>query len=220
MSRNSSPEDTDGGITVGGSSVFPMELTLAVAGALERLSPEQREAVVLKIYQGFKFEEMAEILACPVSTVKSRLYTALELLKAELAPIKTEVCHELLAIRFEGLLPQGAVRPGTPAGGSSTSEAAAPAGRIWTGCVSPQTALFSLREEEIPQRIGFVSDQIFEPSPWRRGWAAFWGSAARLGFASAAMLSVALVVFVGDAPGGPGLRCGNTGGGESGRSRQ
>jgi RNA polymerase sigma-70 factor (ECF subfamily) len=58
-----------------------------VAGALERLSPDQREAVVLKIYQGFKFEEMAEILECPVSTVKSRLYTALDLLKADLAPI-------------------------------------------------------------------------------------------------------------------------------------
>ena len=37
---------------------------------------------MLKIYQGFKFEEMAEILSCPVSTVKSRLYTALDLLKA------------------------------------------------------------------------------------------------------------------------------------------
>jgi hypothetical protein len=57
-----------------------------------------------------------------------------------------------------------------------------------------QTALFCLRDEEIPQRIGFVSDQVFEPSPWRRWWAAFWGSAARLGFASAAMLSVALLV--------------------------
>jgi DNA-directed RNA polymerase specialized sigma24 family protein len=53
------------------------------------VSPDQREAVVLKIYQGFKFEEMAEILSCPVSTVKSRLYTALELLKAELAPVRT-----------------------------------------------------------------------------------------------------------------------------------
>jgi RNA polymerase sigma-70 factor (ECF subfamily) len=81
------PAPTDIGITVGGSSVFPIELSLAVAGALERLSPDQREAVVLKIYQGFKFEEMAEILSCPVSTVKSRLYTAFELLKAELAPI-------------------------------------------------------------------------------------------------------------------------------------
>jgi RNA polymerase sigma-70 factor (ECF subfamily) len=81
------PESTECGITVGGSSVFPVELSLAVASALERLTPEQREAVVLKIYQGFKFEEMAEILGCPVSTVKSRLYTALDLLKADLAPI-------------------------------------------------------------------------------------------------------------------------------------
>jgi len=57
-----------------------------------------------------------------------------------------------------------------------------------------QTALLALGEEEIPQRIGFVSDKIFEPSPWRKAWAAFWGSGARLGFASAAMLSCALIV--------------------------
>jgi DNA-directed RNA polymerase specialized sigma24 family protein len=31
---------------------------------------------------------MAEILECPVSTVKSRLYTALDLLKAMLAPMQ------------------------------------------------------------------------------------------------------------------------------------
>jgi RNA polymerase sigma-70 factor, ECF subfamily len=80
------PRSVENGVLVGGSSVFPVELSLAVAAALDRLSPEQREAVVLKIYQGFKFEEMAEILSCPVSTVKSRLYTALELLKAALAP--------------------------------------------------------------------------------------------------------------------------------------
>jgi RNA polymerase sigma-70 factor (ECF subfamily) len=66
-------------------SVAP-ELTLSVTAALDRLSPEQREAVVLKVYQGFKFEEMAEILSIPVSTIKSRLYTALDLLKIELAP--------------------------------------------------------------------------------------------------------------------------------------
>src|ERR1035437_5757537 len=55
-------------------------------------------------------------------------------------------------------------------------------------------ALFALREEEIPQRIGFVSDPVCEPSPWRRWWAAWWGSAARLAFASAAMLSIAILV--------------------------
>jgi len=70
-----------------GGRMFPVELSLAVDGALKRLSADQREAVVLKVYQGFKFEEMAEILECPVSTVKSRLYTALDLLKATLAPV-------------------------------------------------------------------------------------------------------------------------------------
>jgi hypothetical protein len=58
-----------------------------------------------------------------------------------------------------------------------------------------EAVLLSLPDEEIPQRIGFVSDPVFQPSAFRRGWEAFWGSAARLGFASAAMLSVALMVF-------------------------
>ncbi|HXI41754.1 MAG TPA: hypothetical protein VNH83_17350 [Bryobacteraceae bacterium] len=58
-----------------------------------------------------------------------------------------------------------------------------------------QTTLLALREEEVPQRIGFVSDKVFEPSGVRRVWQTFWGSAPRLGFASAAMLSVALMFF-------------------------
>jgi RNA polymerase sigma-70 factor (ECF subfamily) len=69
--------------------VFPIELSIAVTTALTRLTEEQRETVVLKIYQGFKFEEIAEILSCPVSTVKSRLYAGLDALKAQLAPLKT-----------------------------------------------------------------------------------------------------------------------------------
>jgi RNA polymerase sigma-70 factor (ECF subfamily) len=62
------------------ASLFPVELALTVQSALKRLSDEQREVIVLRIYCGFKFDEMAETLACPVSTVKSRLYTALDLL--------------------------------------------------------------------------------------------------------------------------------------------
>jgi RNA polymerase sigma-70 factor, ECF subfamily len=69
--------------------MLPMELSLAVQDAMARLSEDQREAVLLKVYQGFKFDEMAEILSCPVSTVKSRLYTALDLLKETLAPMNT-----------------------------------------------------------------------------------------------------------------------------------
>jgi anti-sigma factor RsiW len=47
-------------------------------------------------------------------------------------------------------------------------------------------ALRTLPEREIPQRIAFVSDRVFEPSPFRRFWNA--------GFASACVLAVALVV--------------------------
>jgi len=72
---------------VSGPGMLPMETSLAVAGALKRLTAEQREAVVLKMYQGFKFDEIARILDCPVSTIKSRVYTALDLLKQTLAPV-------------------------------------------------------------------------------------------------------------------------------------
>jgi len=65
----------------------PVEVSLAVETALAKLSPDQREAVLLKVYQGFKFEEISEILGCPASTIKSRVYTGLEMLKELLAPV-------------------------------------------------------------------------------------------------------------------------------------
>ena len=56
------------------------------------------------------------------------------------------------------------------------------------------STLLALRDEDIPQRIGFVSDKVFEPSPVRRWFAGFWTSAARIGFVSSAMLSAAILV--------------------------
>jgi len=78
---DSTGDDLSFGWPANSRRLMPLEAGLAVESAMARLSAEQREAVVLKIYQGFKFEEMAEILSCPVSTIKSRLYTALDLLK-------------------------------------------------------------------------------------------------------------------------------------------
>ena len=76
------------------SSMMPMETTMAVRKAIKSLSEDHREAVLLKVYQGFKFEEMAEILGCPVSTVKSRVYAGLEQLKLVLAPAAAHVTKE------------------------------------------------------------------------------------------------------------------------------
>jgi RNA polymerase sigma-70 factor (ECF subfamily) len=57
----------------------------AVARALDDLPPEQREVLVMKEYEGLKFREIAEILGCPESTVKSRMYYGLSGLRAALA---------------------------------------------------------------------------------------------------------------------------------------
>lgn len=87
--RKSRPEEEWNGHGDGpewGRRMAPVEVSLAIEAALARLNPEQREAVVLKVYQGFKFEEIGEILGTPVSTIKSRLYTGLELLRRILEP--------------------------------------------------------------------------------------------------------------------------------------
>ena len=48
-----------------------------VRGCVERLPDFLRQVVVLAYYQGLKYREIADILAIPVGTVKSRLHAAL-----------------------------------------------------------------------------------------------------------------------------------------------
>ena len=52
-----------------------------------------------------------------------------------------------------------------------------------------QSALLSLGDEEIPKRIAFVSDRVFEP----RWWQSIWRSGPAMGFASAALLAGAIL---------------------------
>ena len=68
---------------------YAAELTVVVKQALKSLPEEQRQAVLLKVYQGFKFHEIADITGVPVSTVKSRVYSGFEALKAVLAPARS-----------------------------------------------------------------------------------------------------------------------------------
>lgn len=57
----------------------------AVRAAIERMPALYREVVVLRYIEGFRYKEMAEIMACPVGTVMSRLARARERLKQSLA---------------------------------------------------------------------------------------------------------------------------------------
>src|SRR5262245_55275878 len=58
--------------------------TRAVERAMACLSADQRTAIVLKEYHGLTFQEIADVLGCPLSTVKTRLYQGLTVLRREL----------------------------------------------------------------------------------------------------------------------------------------
>jgi RNA polymerase sigma-70 factor (ECF subfamily) len=57
------------------------EMQLTLRSLVSHLAPEHREVVLLRVFHGFQFDEMAVILDCPISTVKSRLYKAFEELR-------------------------------------------------------------------------------------------------------------------------------------------
>jgi RNA polymerase sigma-70 factor (ECF subfamily) len=61
------------------------DLTRAVERAMALLPEEQRTAIIMKEYQGLTFQEIADLLGCPLSTVKTRLYQGLTVLRRELA---------------------------------------------------------------------------------------------------------------------------------------
>ena len=60
------------------------EIGAAVAKAMALLPEEQRTAIVLKEYHGLTFQEIADMLDCPLSTVKTRLYQGLTVLRKQL----------------------------------------------------------------------------------------------------------------------------------------
>jgi RNA polymerase sigma-70 factor, ECF subfamily len=68
-----------------GGKHVPVENRLAIEKALGQLPEDQREVVILKVFQSLKFDEIAAIQGAPVSTVKSRLYMAFEKLRSILA---------------------------------------------------------------------------------------------------------------------------------------
>ena len=60
------------------------DIARALEKALETLPLEYKEALILREYQGFDYQHIANILACPVGTVRSRLARAREQLRSQL----------------------------------------------------------------------------------------------------------------------------------------
>jgi len=61
------------------------ENRMRVHTALSFLPPEQKAVIELKFFQELTFEDIAAVLQVPLSTIKSRLYAGMELLKVRLS---------------------------------------------------------------------------------------------------------------------------------------
>lgn len=77
---------------------------LEVRRAVAELAPTLRKALILKHYGGYTYDEIAERLACPVGTAKSRVSVAISRLRASLAGLREELatmkCKELTGRRM------------------------------------------------------------------------------------------------------------------------
>jgi RNA polymerase sigma-70 factor (ECF subfamily) len=60
------------------------QLSRAVSKAMASLPEDQRTAIILKEYHGLTFQEIADMLDCPLSTVKTRLYQGLSVVRKQL----------------------------------------------------------------------------------------------------------------------------------------
>lgn len=58
------------------SSYLADERSRQVQAAIAELTPEHRVVIVLRHFQGLSYQEMAEVIDIPETTVKSRLYEA------------------------------------------------------------------------------------------------------------------------------------------------
>jgi RNA polymerase sigma-70 factor (ECF subfamily) len=63
------------------------EIAAAVNAAIEALSEDLRQAITLRELEGLSYEEIAEVMNCPIGTVRSRIFRAREAIAARLRPL-------------------------------------------------------------------------------------------------------------------------------------
>jgi RNA polymerase sigma-70 factor (ECF subfamily) len=63
------------------------QIAAAVNSAMEALSEELRQAITLREIEGLSYEEIAELMDCPIGTVRSRIFRAREAIAQRLRPL-------------------------------------------------------------------------------------------------------------------------------------
>lgn len=70
------------------SEAIAKEIGVKVEEAIRKLSPEHRIVFILTQYHGFSYQEVAEIIQCPVGTVASRRNNAIKQLREKLSSLR------------------------------------------------------------------------------------------------------------------------------------
>ena len=63
------------------------QIAAAVNFAIEGLSEELRQAIPLREIEGLSYEDIAEMMNCPIGTVRSRIFRAREAIAQRLRPL-------------------------------------------------------------------------------------------------------------------------------------
>ncbi|MBS0444589.1 MAG: RNA polymerase sigma factor RpoE [Proteobacteria bacterium] len=63
------------------------QIAAAVNFAIEALSDDLRQAITLREIEGLSYEEIAELMNCPIGTVRSRIFRAREAIALRLRPL-------------------------------------------------------------------------------------------------------------------------------------
>lgn len=69
------------------SNMACAEIEHAIQHSLEKLPDELRTAIKLREFNGLSYDEIADIMQCPVGTVRSRIFRAREAIDAILKPL-------------------------------------------------------------------------------------------------------------------------------------
>lgn len=69
------------------ATVLSDEIKTKVAEAIGKLPPDLRKAITLRELEGLSYEEIAEVMSCPIGTVRSRIFRAREAIDAVIHPL-------------------------------------------------------------------------------------------------------------------------------------
>ncbi len=69
------------------ANLLKMEIRQAIERAIADLPEDLKIAITLREYEGMSYDEISEVMECPVGTVRSRIFRARESIDNELKPL-------------------------------------------------------------------------------------------------------------------------------------